>query len=217
MAGWMGSNVEVAMSSGRVKIIWKKQRMALISMAWTPLMDFTKRAMMEKKTVDSRAEPAASDATRRRAQRPPPAAFRRALASPRFLSIVAVVVRQADPRGCAFILAALVVVVAAAVAAVLAMAVYVVEHDSDAVLQGQSPLARAVVTVGHGEMYRLSGSMPRDGRPLSPNKRTAGKHRYQLDASRNTRSSMETRENARGACIFSSWDGTNRPLSVSHW
>lgn len=44
------------MSNGIVKSIWKKQRMALISMAWIPSMVFTKRAMMEKKTVDKKAQ-----------------------------------------------------------------------------------------------------------------------------------------------------------------
>lgn len=39
-----------------MKSIWKKQRMALISMAWTPSMVFTRREMTEKKTVDRTAK-----------------------------------------------------------------------------------------------------------------------------------------------------------------
>lgn len=35
------------MRNGTMKSIWKKQRKALISMAWTPWMVFTRREMME--------------------------------------------------------------------------------------------------------------------------------------------------------------------------
>lgn len=43
------------MRSGTTKSIWKKQRIALISMACTPWMVFTKRAMTVKKTEDKNA------------------------------------------------------------------------------------------------------------------------------------------------------------------